>query len=91
MYASLGQLVRGWSRILYDALGRNPWRLLGKVLDPLVFSQSGHVALLVASLVLLVTGHAGPFALVAARAERACTTSSRTPCCDRVLPAVGAR
>ena len=27
MYASLGQLVRGWSRILYDALGRKPWRL----------------------------------------------------------------
>ena len=24
MYASLGQLVRGWSRILYDALGRAP-------------------------------------------------------------------
>lgn len=61
MYAGLGPLVRGWSRILYDALGRNPWRLLGKVLDPLVFSQSGHVAL-VAALGLLLTGHASPFA-----------------------------
>jgi glycosyltransferase involved in cell wall biosynthesis len=61
MYASLGQLVRGWSRILYDALGRSPWRLLAKVLDPLIFSQSGHVAL-VASLALLITGRGGPFA-----------------------------
>jgi hypothetical protein len=60
MYASLGQLVRGWSRILYDALGRSPRRLLGKVLDPLVFSQSGHVAL-VASLVMLWNGTPGPF------------------------------
>ncbi len=62
MYASLGQLVRGWSRILYDALGRNPLRLLGKALDPLVFSQSGHVVLVVA-LVLLAMGRSVPFAL----------------------------
>ena len=34
MYTSLPQLVRGWSRILYDALGRNPWRLLAQALDP---------------------------------------------------------
>jgi hypothetical protein len=61
MYSSLGQLVRGWSRILYDALGRNPWRLLGRLLDPLVFSQSGHVAL-VAALVLLALGAGGAFA-----------------------------
>ena len=58
MYASLGQLVRGWSRILYDALGRKPWRLLGRLLDPLVFCQSGHVALL-AAVVMLAAG-AGP-------------------------------
>jgi hypothetical protein len=63
MYASLDQLVRGWSRILYDALGRNPWRLLGKLLDPLIFSQTGHVAL-VASLVLLALGRSTRFALV---------------------------
>lgn len=61
MYAGLGPLVRGWSRILYDALDRNPWRLLGKVLDPLVFSQSGHVALAVA-IALLLTGRAVTFA-----------------------------
>ena len=60
MYASLGQLVRGWSRILYDALGRSSWRLLAKVLDPLVFSQSGHVAL-VAALALLATGRRDAF------------------------------
>ena len=46
MYASLGQLMRGWSRILYDALDRKPWRLLVRLLDPLVFCQSGQVALL---------------------------------------------
>ena len=34
MYSSFRQLVRGWSRILYDALGRKTWRLLLKLLDP---------------------------------------------------------
>ena len=48
MYASLGQLVRGWSRILYDALGRSALRLLLRLLDVLVFCQVGHLALLVA-------------------------------------------
>ena len=62
MYASLDQLVRGWSRILYDALGRSPWRLIGRLLDPLIFSQTGHVALVVA-LFLLARGNTGPFAL----------------------------
>src|SRR5208337_1858919 len=37
MYASLGQLIRGWSRILFDALDRKPWRLVGRLLDPLIF------------------------------------------------------
>ncbi len=60
MYASLGQLVRGWSRILYDALDRSPWRILAKILDPLVFSQSGHLALL-ASLVMLALGRTDRF------------------------------
>ena len=45
MYSSFGQLVRGWSRILYDALGRKTWRLVLKLLDPIIFCQSGHVAL----------------------------------------------
>ncbi|WP_406696032.1 glycosyltransferase family 2 protein [Singulisphaera sp. Ch08] len=62
MYSSLDQLVRGWSRILYDALGRNPWRLFGRLLDPLIFSQTGHVALAWA-IYLLVQGGAAPFAL----------------------------
>jgi chlorobactene glucosyltransferase len=62
MYASLGHLVRGWSRILYDALGRSSWRLLGRLVDPMIFSQSGHVALAVA-LVMLALGDAGPFVL----------------------------
>jgi glycosyltransferase involved in cell wall biosynthesis len=60
MYSSLDQLVRGWSRILFDALGRNPWRLLGRLLDPLVFSQSGHAAL-AAGMVLLGLGRGGLF------------------------------
>ncbi|GAC1447904.1 MAG: glycosyltransferase family 2 protein [Isosphaeraceae bacterium] len=60
MYGSLAQFVRGWSRILYDALGRRPWRLLAKVLDPLIFSQSGHVALLVA-LVMIAGGRRDSF------------------------------
>ena len=45
MYASLGQLVRGWSRILYDALDRERGGSGSELLDALVFSQSGHVAL----------------------------------------------
>lgn len=61
MYASLGQLVRGWSRILFDALDRSPVQLILKLLDPIVFCQSGHVVLL-ASLALLVMGGGGAFA-----------------------------
>jgi chlorobactene glucosyltransferase len=60
MYASLGQLVKGWSRILYDSLDQSPWRLLGKLLDPIVFCQSGHVALAVA-LGRVALGWGGPF------------------------------
>jgi len=62
MYASLGQLIRGWSRILYDALDRKAWRLAGRVLDPIIFCQSGHVALL-AGVILLLAGFPGPFPL----------------------------
>ena len=39
MYTSLPSLVRGWSRILYDATRRNPWRLAWKAIDPLIFSR----------------------------------------------------
>ena len=61
MYTSLPRFVRGWSRILYDALGRNPWKLLAQGLDPLFFSQTAHVAL-AASLVMLALGRPpGPF------------------------------
>ena len=60
MYASLGQLIRGWSRILYDALDRKPWRLVVRLLDPMVFCQSGHVALL-AAIIMLAAGVSGPF------------------------------
>lgn len=62
MYTSLPEFVRGWSRILYDALGRNPWKLLLQGLDPLFFSQTAHVAL-VAALAMLALGRPpGPFA-----------------------------
>jgi len=60
MYSSLSQLVHGWSRILYDALDRSPIRLFGRLLDPVIFCQSGHLALL-ASLILLAVGTPGSF------------------------------
>ena len=61
MYSSFSQLVRGWSRIIYDALGRKSGRLVLKLLDPIVFCQSGHVAL-AAALILMGSGLAAPFA-----------------------------
>lgn len=61
MYATLGQLVRGWSRILYDALDRDGGRLLVKLLDPIVFCQSGHLALATA-IGLLAWNPSNPFA-----------------------------
>ena len=62
MYTSLPQIVRGWSRILYDALGRSPLRLAWQGLDPLLFSQPAHVALVAALIMLAVGAPAGPFA-----------------------------
>jgi hypothetical protein len=62
MYASLQQLVRGWSRILYDALDRRAGRLAIRLLDVLAFCQIGHVAL-AASLMLLAYGLYSAFAL----------------------------
>ena len=61
MYSSLNQLVRGWSRILYDALDRRAIRLFWRLLDVLVFCQTGHVALL-AGLLLLAWGSDRTFA-----------------------------
>jgi glycosyltransferase involved in cell wall biosynthesis len=61
MYSGLSPLIRGWARILYDGLGRRPLPLVGKILEPLIFSQTGDVALLVA-LGLLISGSFGLFA-----------------------------
>ena len=61
MYSSFSQLVRGWSRILYDALGRKAWRLFLKLLDPIIFCQSGHWHS-PSRLVLMATGYGAPFA-----------------------------
>jgi cellulose synthase/poly-beta-1,6-N-acetylglucosamine synthase-like glycosyltransferase len=55
MYTSLPQIVRGWSRILYDALGRKTVPLAGKIIEPLVFSQTVLLAL-PAALIMLATG-----------------------------------
>ncbi|ADV62655.1 glycosyl transferase family 2 [Isosphaera pallida ATCC 43644] len=54
MYTSLGQIVRGWSRILYDARGRDPWPLAWLMIEPLIFTKTGQLAL-PASLFLLST------------------------------------
>ena len=62
MYASLEQLVRGWSRILYDALDRRAERLAVRLLDVLVFCQTGHVAL-AAGLALWASGFDRRFSL----------------------------
>ena len=64
MYTSLPQITRGWSRILYDALGRNPWLLGWQALDPLLFSQTAHVALVAALVMLAIGAPAGPFAAI---------------------------
>lgn len=61
MYASLPQLIRGWSRILYDANGRRSWPLIGKILEPLIYTQTGFVAL-IAALGMFALGHATGFA-----------------------------
>ncbi len=61
MYTNLPQIVRGWSRILYDALGRRSLPLIGKVVEPLVFSQTGDLAV-IAALILLAVGTSAMFA-----------------------------
>ena len=62
MYTSLPQITRGWSRILFDALGRNPWKVAWLGLDPLLFSQPAHVALFAALAMLALGTPPGPFA-----------------------------
>jgi glycosyltransferase involved in cell wall biosynthesis len=54
MYATFGQLIRGWSRILYDALDRRASRLILRLLDVILLCQSGHMAFL-AGLILMVS------------------------------------
>ena len=61
MYTNLPQIIRGWSRILYDALGRRSWPLVGKIVEPLIFSQTGDIAVIVA-IVLLAMGISMTFA-----------------------------
>jgi cellulose synthase/poly-beta-1,6-N-acetylglucosamine synthase-like glycosyltransferase len=62
MYSSFQQVVRGWSRIFYDALDRKALRVLIKLLDPLVFCTTGQIALL-GGLGLLATSGGTAFAL----------------------------
>ena len=61
MYTSLGSLVRGWSRILYDAHDRRAAPLVWKIVEPLIFSQPGDVAI-IAAVAMMISGHTGPFA-----------------------------
>jgi chlorobactene glucosyltransferase len=62
MYTSLDKLVRGWARILYDALDRSPWPLVCKIVEPLIMSQTGEIALAV-SLVMLAFNGPSAFAI----------------------------
>ena len=61
MYTSLPRIIQGWSRILYDASERKPWPLILKILEPLAFTHTGDVAIVVAPLLLLMNV-AVPFA-----------------------------
>jgi glycosyltransferase involved in cell wall biosynthesis len=62
MYTSLPQIVRGWSRILFDAAGRRSWPLIGKILEPLVFTQAGYLGLIVGIVCKAFGAPSGPFA-----------------------------
>ncbi len=48
MYTGLPQLIRGWSRILYDASGRRVFPLVVKIVDPLIFNVPADLGLIVA-------------------------------------------
>jgi chlorobactene glucosyltransferase len=60
MYTTLPQIVRGWSRIEFDAAGRKPWMPLWKVIDPLLFSKPAQVAF-VAGGAMWLAGLGGSF------------------------------
>lgn len=62
MYTSLEQGIRGWSRILYDAVGRRVLPLVGKLLEPLIFTRTGQVALVLVPLLWALGVIGGPFA-----------------------------
>ena len=63
MYASYKQVVRGWSRILYDALERKPLRLILKLLDPVIFCQTGHLVL-ITTVIYSAYGHRDAFTVM---------------------------
>lgn len=60
MYTSLDSILRGWSRILYDALDRKWWLVAAKILDPIVFTKPGTLALPI-GLWLVITKASEPF------------------------------
>ncbi len=60
MYTSLPTLIRGWSRILYDANHRSVLALVSKIFDQLIFNQSAHIAL-ISALLMFLLGTPGPF------------------------------
>jgi len=60
MYTSLPQIVRGWSRIMWDSMGRSAWPLVGKILEPLIFSQTFLIAAAIGLIAWLRHGW-GPF------------------------------
>jgi glycosyltransferase involved in cell wall biosynthesis len=61
MYSSLGEIVRGWSRILYSAVDFKPAKLYGLLAAVLIFSVLSYVTILVSS-VMLLSGDRSPFA-----------------------------
>jgi cellulose synthase/poly-beta-1,6-N-acetylglucosamine synthase-like glycosyltransferase len=62
MYSSLPELIRGWSRILYDAVGRRALPLLWKIVEPLIFTQTVFAASALA-VVLLALGRRDAYSL----------------------------
>ena len=61
MYATMTEIVRGWSRILYSAVDHRPAKLYLLFLSICVFSVTSY-AVLVGSGAVLLAGAGGPFA-----------------------------